>query len=62
MAESTKDFYAAGLAETVQTGYPPVQLMACSTCGALLWDVKAHYETLHPVELAAAPTLEGSAD
>lgn len=35
-------------AEAVLTGIPNVQLLACTLCGVLLWDIEAHYAHAHP--------------
>jgi hypothetical protein len=32
----------------VVTGRPEVQLLACTECGVLLWDIDAHYAHAHP--------------
>ena len=34
-------------AEVILTGSPPVQLIACTLCGVLLWDIDAHYDHAH---------------
>lgn len=33
--------------EAVVTGAPEVRLLACTTCGVLLWDIDAHYAHAH---------------
>lgn len=43
--------------EVVETGQPPVQLLACALCGVLLWDIRAHYRHAH---LGVAPVLPSS--
>ena len=35
-------------AEAVSTGLPEVQLLACTRCGVLLWNIDAHYAHAHP--------------
>lgn len=37
-------------AHVVETGLPPVQLLACTICGVLLWDIDAHYPAIHENE------------
>lgn len=37
-------------AQAVETGQPPVQLLACKLCGVLLWDIEAHYAHAHPAD------------
>lgn len=34
--------------EVVETGWPMTQLLACTTCGGLVWDIDKHYSALHP--------------
>lgn len=43
--------------EVVETGQPPVQLLACALCGVLLWDIRAHYRHAHQ---GAAPQAEST--
>lgn len=38
-------------AQAVETGQPPVQLLACKICGVLLWDIDAHYAHAHPTDV-----------
>lgn len=35
------------LADVIETGWPPVELVACKVCGVLLWDAPAHYRHAH---------------
>lgn len=37
------------LADVIETGWPPVELVACKVCGVLLWDAPAHYRHAHPI-------------
>lgn len=34
--------------QAVETGTPPVRLLACTLCGVLLWDIDLHYAVSHP--------------
>ncbi|OBI95561.1 hypothetical protein A5625_08070 [Mycobacterium sp. 1465703.0] len=40
---------ADGRFEAVETGWPLTQLLACTTCGVLLWDVDKHYRSAHGI-------------
>lgn len=33
--------------KVVTTGQPETQMLACTSCGVLLWDIDAHYEHAH---------------
>lgn len=33
--------------KAVATGMPAVQLLACTKCGVILWDIEAHYAHAH---------------
>ncbi|GAA2418387.1 hypothetical protein [Mycolicibacterium llatzerense] len=37
------------LADVIETGWPPVQLVACKLCGVLLWDAPSHYRHAHSI-------------
>jgi len=34
--------------EVVTTGQPEVQLLACTRCGVIAWNIDAHYSHAHP--------------
>lgn len=36
-----------GRCEVVETGHPAVQILACTLCGVLLWNVDKHYTHAH---------------
>jgi hypothetical protein len=42
--------------ETITTGNPPVELVACTLCGVLLWDAEKHQAHAHPAPQPAADT------
>ncbi len=50
MAEQITSEQLHRLAEVVTTGSPPVTLLACRTCGALLWDIAQHVRVSHGLE------------
>lgn len=37
--------------EVVVTGLPNVQMLACTLCGVLLWDIQKHYAHAHPADV-----------
>lgn len=41
--------------EAVQTGHPPVALLACTVCGVLAWDFDKHYAHAHSDEGCGHP-------
>lgn len=36
--------------ESVVTGWPQVNLIACKVCGVLLWDIEKHWAHAHAIE------------
>lgn len=53
IAEGLAVLVSTGIVEVVGSPAGTVQLLACTECGVLLWDVERHWRDAHSNRLAA---------